>query len=253
MLDVSKYSQQNNAFYSSNKWLHESKKYKELHPFCEVCLKEKIQKPSEIIHHITPISQGGAPYDENNLLAICKKCHGEIHTGIGIRIDLDFIRSLVQKESTPEDEWWAGGSHDLYLDKQKEIIDTINKAKALEKNEMEKSIELYFSACKLIDNFEKVLAGDPLLEKAYCQEFGVSSFRTVRYPINRLSLLLEKSKRYADCIQLIHDYQEKDDKCGLTRSDLEAIQKRKHRVINKLNNLTVKALNADDSALVSKN
>ena len=105
--------------------------------------------------------------------------------------------------------------------------------KALENNEIEKSIELYFNACKAIDDFEKILADDPLLEKAYCQEFGVNTFRTVRYPINRLSLLLEKSKRYDDCIQLINDYQEKDDKCGLTKSDLEAIQKRKHRVIKK--------------------
>jgi hypothetical protein len=210
MLDVSKYSQQDNAFYSSGKWLRESKRYMALHPFCETCLKEKIKKQSELVHHITPISQGGAPYDENNLLAICKKCHGEIHTGIGIRIDLDFLRNLVQKEQTPEDEWWAGGSHDLYLDKQKEIIDTLKNAKALEKNEMEKSIELYLNACKLIDNFEEILADDPLLEKAYCKEFGVSSFHTVRYPINRLSLLLEKSKRYADCIQLIRDYQKKD-------------------------------------------
>lgn len=72
MLDVSKYSRQDNAFYSSNKWQRKSKKYKELHPFCEVCLKEHVEKPSEITHHITPISQGGAPYDENNLLAICK-------------------------------------------------------------------------------------------------------------------------------------------------------------------------------------
>jgi len=87
MLDVAKYSQQDNAFYSSNKWRRESKKYKGLHPYCEVCLKEKIEEPSKIVHHITPISQGGAPYDENNLLAICKKCHGEIHTGIGERND----------------------------------------------------------------------------------------------------------------------------------------------------------------------
>ena len=234
MLDVTKYSKQDIAFYSSTEWRNKSKKYKNLHPFCEVCKKDNIKKPSLIVHHIKRISQGGDRYDENNLLAICKKCHSEIHTGIGIRIDLDFIRSLVQKEPTPEDEWWAGGSHDLYLDKQKKIIDTINKAEAIEKNEIEKSIELYFNACMSIDDFEEILANDPLLEKAYCQEYGVSSFRTVRYPINRLSLLLEKSKRYADCIQLIRDYRKKTDKCGLTRSDLEAIQKRKDRVIKKV-------------------
>jgi HNH endonuclease len=234
MLDVSKYSQQDNAFYSSNKWRCKSKKYKELYTFCEVCLKEGIEKPSEIAHHITPISQGGAPYDENNLLAICKKCHREIHTGIGIRIDLDFLKNLDQKESTPEDEWWDSGPHDLYLDKQKEIIDLINDAEALEKNDIGKSIKLYFSACKLIDNFKKILADDFLLEKAYCQQFGVSSFRTVRYPINRLSLLLEKSKRYAECIELIKDYENKNDKLGLTSSDYKIIQKRKYRVIKKV-------------------
>jgi hypothetical protein len=49
-----------------------------------------------------------------------------------------------------------------------------------------------------------------------------------------LTLLLEKSKRYADCIQLIHDYQKKDDKLVLTNSDLNAIEKRKNRVIKKI-------------------
>jgi len=66
-------------------------------------------------------------------LAIGKKCHHEIHTGIGVKIDLDFIRNLIQGEPTPEDEWWACNLHDLYHDKQKEIIDTINKVKVLEK------------------------------------------------------------------------------------------------------------------------
>jgi len=234
MLDVAKYSQQDKAFYNSKKWRQKSRKYKELYPYCEVCLKENMKKPSEIVHHITPISQGGDPFDPNNLLAICKQCHSEIHTGIGIRIDLDFLRNLDQKESTPEDEWWDSGLHDFYLDINKEIIDLINGAEALEKNDMAKSMELYFSACKLIDNFEKILTDDPLLEKAYYQEFSVSSLRTIRYPINRLSLLLEKSKRYADCIQLIHDYQKKDDKLGLTNTDLKAIQKRLLRVLNKV-------------------
>ncbi len=96
------------------------------------------------------------------------------------------------------------------------------------------SIELYFSTCKLIDDFENILAEDPLLEKAYCHEFGVSSFRTVRYPTNRLSLLLEKVKRYPDCIQLIQDYEEIEDKCGLTNSELKSIKKRRDRVFMKV-------------------
>jgi hypothetical protein len=143
MLDVSKYSQQDNKFYSSSEWLSQSKRYIELHPFCEICLKENIQKPSDATHHITRISQGGSPYDENNLLAICKKCHGEIHTGICVRIDLDFINNAIQKGLTPENEWWCR-TYDLYRDKERVIRSIIDQAKPLEKNEIEKSIELYY-------------------------------------------------------------------------------------------------------------
>jgi hypothetical protein len=64
---------------------------------------------------------------------------------------------------------------------------------------------------------------------------NVSCFRYVRYPINRASLLLEKSKRYIECIQLIDDYEKKDDKRGLPAKDLKSIEKRKQRTLKKLN------------------
>jgi hypothetical protein len=156
MLDVSKYSQQDKKFYSSQKWQRERKKYKELHPFCEVCLKENIQKPSEIVHHITPISQGGEPYDEKNLLAICKKCHSEIHTGISIKIDKDYVLNFLQFLSTPAGEWWSSGLYDFYRGKEKTIEDMIKKAQILERKDVEKSIDLYFKAIRLIDDYEKI-------------------------------------------------------------------------------------------------
>ena len=37
-----------------------------------------IGKDTEEIHHIIPICKGGLWYDEN-LMALCKKCHSEIH------------------------------------------------------------------------------------------------------------------------------------------------------------------------------
>lgn len=234
MLDVQKYSKQENGFYKSTEWRHERQKYKSLHPFCEVCLKDGMKIKSEIVHHITPISQGGARFDLNNLLAICKKCYKEIHTGIGVKINSDFFRNLFDKEPTPEDDWWGTDLHGQYVGKQKEIIDLINRAERLEKENLPLSIEFYFNAIKQIDDFEKLLNSDDLLEDGYCKEFGVKTFRTVRYPINRLSLLLEKSKKYSECINVIENYENKNDKVGLTGSDSKTIQKRKVRIIQKL-------------------
>ena len=31
------------------------------------------------VHHLTPVSAGGAWFDENNLAAVCKSCHIAIH------------------------------------------------------------------------------------------------------------------------------------------------------------------------------
>lgn len=31
-------------------------------------------------HHITPVSNGGAKYNMNNLITLCKDCHGEVHS-----------------------------------------------------------------------------------------------------------------------------------------------------------------------------
>lgn len=234
MLEVSKYSKQDKIFYSSKKWIVTSRKYKDANPHCEPCLKEGRKIPAEITHHILPISQGGDPFNEDNLISVCKKCHHEIHTGIGIRIDIDFIKDLLEKEITEEDIWWEE-VEGLYLDEQKEIIDLESKAHSLEKNDINKSIETYYEAYKRIAEFDKILNNDSMIEKAYCLEFGVSTYRNVRYPTNRLSLLLEKTKRYDECIKLIQDYENKNDKLGLTTTDSKAVEKRKIRILNKLN------------------
>ena len=233
MLDVNKYSKQNNKFYSSKEWLTVSNNYKKLHPFCESCLKEDKENPSFIVHHITPISQGGDRFDENNLIAICKICHHEIHSGIGITIDIDFLLKSTNV-STPAKEWWASEKPKMYDKKNRHISNLINNAKGYEKDNSEKSIALYFKAIKEIDNFDKVLENDPIVEKAYYKRFNIPTYRNIKYPINRLSLLLEKAERYDECIKVIEDYEKKNDKYGLLSSDLQAIKKRKFRTLKKL-------------------
>lgn len=54
------------------------------HPLCEMCLKEGRLTPVEEVHHIIPISQGGA-HERTNLMSLCQSCHTKIHMGIGDR------------------------------------------------------------------------------------------------------------------------------------------------------------------------
>lgn len=65
-------------------WTVIRKAYAAEHPFCEVCLSEGRYTPTEAVHHIKPLSQGGT-HDISNLKAVCKACHARIHGEMGDR------------------------------------------------------------------------------------------------------------------------------------------------------------------------
>ena len=48
-----------------------------LNPLCERCEKINLIIPTEAVHHIIPISQGGDPWDLDNLESLCIKCHNK--------------------------------------------------------------------------------------------------------------------------------------------------------------------------------
>ena len=191
--------------------------------------------PKEQLQKKEMLDIGEYSKQDKNFYSSKKKSHREIHAGIGVTIDFDFIKNVLEHERTEEDIWYESGLPDLYADKQNEIRDLIIEAINLEKSDINKSIETYYEAYKSIEEFETILNNDPMVEKAYCLKYGVSSYRRDRYPVNRLSLLLEKSNRYDECIKLIQDYEKKDDKLGLTITDSKNVQKRKIRILKKLN------------------
>lgn len=75
------------------------------------------------LHHIVPISDGGDPYDEDNLVALCNDCHLEVHREINDQKDTKAARKRrkkaeqaeqTQKEATKlvesrqqHDEYWV--------------------------------------------------------------------------------------------------------------------------------------------------
>lgn len=47
------------------------------HPLCEQCEKAGKITPTQEVHHILPLSEGGI-HDESNLMALCTACHSGV-------------------------------------------------------------------------------------------------------------------------------------------------------------------------------
>ncbi len=62
----------------NERWKLIRRLYVQKHPLCEVCM-----APVEIVHHKTPIAEGGERYNYDNLQSLCRVCHGKAHGGGG--------------------------------------------------------------------------------------------------------------------------------------------------------------------------
>jgi len=296
----------NDFSYESGEWRKIKNNYIKENPLCELCLNEGNENKSNDVHHITPLSNGGDHFSEDNLIALCKSCHGSIHAsgGIGVELDLMNLSSsfdslnnfTTQLEEINEDlisQCKVGDALNLlrerksdninyvgvvnksgkylgsinpsdvrnyYLDfdidygaevsvkikqispkngrleciieiskgdpdwekyhkllaKDNEAKEIIFQAKTLEKNNIEEAIFLYRKAIGMLKEIE--------------QNFG-DNLRYQRFPINRLSLVLEKQKRYKECLEEIEAYEKLTDKIGLYAGDKERIEKRKEKII----------------------
>lgn len=49
--------------------------YLRAHPLCEECLRQGRTEPARDVDHITPLVQGGARLDPDNVQALCHSCH----------------------------------------------------------------------------------------------------------------------------------------------------------------------------------
>lgn len=71
--------------YANPQWRKLRNTYIHAHPLCEECLSQGKITPAEDIHHMnSPFKSGAINWtmllDENNLKALCKECHGQIHS-----------------------------------------------------------------------------------------------------------------------------------------------------------------------------
>ena len=72
--------------YGTTRWqkLREYKRHRD--PLCEECMRKNVITPMALVDHIIPISEGGAPFDMENLQSLCVSCHNKKHAeGRGVR------------------------------------------------------------------------------------------------------------------------------------------------------------------------
>lgn len=66
--------------YQSNDWKQLRLSYLKKHPLCELCLLEGKIIPAVDVHHKCSITiDRSKAFDYNNLMALCKKHHAELH------------------------------------------------------------------------------------------------------------------------------------------------------------------------------
>ena len=111
--------------------------------------------------------------------------------------------------------------YDFVLAKEKEITKIIEKAKKNEITKPNKSVDLYKQAIDLLKEIDN-------------KGIEFKAWRNIRFPIERLSLVLEKNKELQEAKKYIDWYLSYNDYHGLLKNDLETIKKRKNRLDKKL-------------------
>jgi hypothetical protein len=109
-----------------------------------------------------------------------------------------------------------------YTGESRKIEDVIKTAQALEAKDPAKAISMYREAIGQIVEFDE--AG-PVK----------AAWRRARYPVNRLSLLLEKCGELQSAQEVILQYERFNDVFGLTSAEKKSVDARKQRLARKLN------------------
>jgi hypothetical protein len=145
------------------------------------------------------------------------------------------IVSLIGGECEIEIEVIGSDSGKPYQLREAEARDLRDKAKALEKSDPKEAIRLYRQS------IFKMLEVDSLIRETHffknqIAELGydLGTWRRSSLPIERITALLEKEKRYAECLAEIENYENVRDWKGLSQTDMRAITKRKDRVKSKI-------------------
>jgi hypothetical protein len=92
-------------YYTSKAWNRLRNLYISLHPICEECIRHGHVEPATEIHHKYPFMQEKTEearwntlLNENNLIAVCNKCHYGFHNKLR-------HNHLLETDNLTDEEW----------------------------------------------------------------------------------------------------------------------------------------------------
>jgi hypothetical protein len=109
-----------------------------------------------------------------------------------------------------------------YSDESRKIEELIKVAQTLEAKDNARAISMYREAIVQIIAFDKA------------ESSAKAARRRVQYPVNRLSLLLEKCGELQSAQEVILQYEQFNDVFGLTSAEKKSVDARKQRLVRKL-------------------
>lgn len=99
----------------------------------------------------------------------------------------------------------------------------ISNAKTLEGSSHDEAVSLYRKAMGILREIDE-----------QCKDH-FSTRRGQKFPINRLSLVLARHKKYKECLEEIEVYEKLTDKVGLYAGEKEQLKKRKEKMLKAIN------------------
>lgn len=104
----------------------------------------------------------------------------------------------------------------------------VKEAESLEKTDTERAIALYR------ESIPHLKMSKTEFEKTLVYKRGIKKFKCTKYPINRLSLLLERASDHQACLKEIGDYFKVQGSFPISKADVQSVEKRKVRVEKRL-------------------
>ena len=97
-------SKETTNFYRTKAWKRCKQAYlTKVNYLCELCQREGLITPAEAVHHIKPITPDNMTdpnitLNHNNLMAVCRKHHDQLHHRKDQRYSFDHFGNLIMKE-----------------------------------------------------------------------------------------------------------------------------------------------------------
>lgn len=141
------------------------------------------------------------------------------------------IVGIISGECEIEIEVIGSTGEKPYQLKETEAIELRDKAKTLERSDPKEAIRLYRKSLATMLEVDTRIRETHYFKKQIAElGYDLGTWRRASLPIERITALLEKGKNYSECLAEIDDYENIEDRKGLSQNDLRKIRERKRRV-----------------------